>query len=677
MGRAQRSILLVGWDFNSRTRLIRDGRDEPGHRYELAAYLKHLVHENPRLRVRVLGWDFPVLYATEREMLPLVRFQLAAGPRLRFHLDGRHPVGASQHQKLAIVDDRVAFVGGIDLTVCRWDTPEHRPHDPRRSDPGFDDYAPFHDAQMLVDGAAGAAVAELARERWRRATGQRLAVKPGDGDPWPRGVEPHLNDVPVGIARTEPAFEGRAEVREVEVLYVRAIERARHLVYIENQYLTSDAIQRALARSLGRADGPEIVIVGPQNCSGWLEQQTMGILRQRIVQALRAADTHGRLTVVYPSMPGLPDGQVVNVHAKLMIVDDEVARIGSANLSNRSMGLDAECDLVVEAGGRADVAAAIRALRERLLAEHLGRPVAELAHELAQATSVGEVVARHEREDERCLRPLSVPDVEPALEHLGSLSFVDPERPVAFDQLEDALLPGDLVRPGGRRPLARLVATLVALVALTIVWRYTPVADIVTPARIAIAAEALRTDPGGPALMAVGMVVGSLVLVPMTVLVVATAFVFPPVTAFVVSVVATFASAMLGYGLGRSLWRDTVRRLAGRRLDRLNRELARRGAAAIAAARVFPLAPFTLVNLVAGASRITWRDFAFGTVVAVIPGVAVLVGVAGRVSLFLAAPGARALAAAVGAAFVAAGLTVVVRRALVRIAERRAVRDGD
>ena len=58
----------------------------------------------------------------------------------------------------------------------------------------------------------------------------------------------------------------------------------------------------------------------------------------------------------------------MNVHAKLCIVDDELVRIGSANLCNRSMGLDAECDVTVEAGGNRAAQNAIADLRNRLLA---------------------------------------------------------------------------------------------------------------------------------------------------------------------------------------------------------------------------------------------------------------------------------------------------------------------
>ena len=103
--------------------------------------------------------------------------------------------------------------------------------------------------------------------------------------------------------------------------------------------------------------------------SGWLEEATMGVLRARLLERLRAADRCDRLRVYYVCAGS---GVDVKIHSKLIIVDDEIVRVGSANLNNRSMGFDTECDVFIEARGRADVSDAIVALRDRLLGEHLG-----------------------------------------------------------------------------------------------------------------------------------------------------------------------------------------------------------------------------------------------------------------------------------------------------------------
>ena len=128
----------------------------------------------------------------------------------------------------------------------------------------------------------------------------------------------------------------------------QSIASARRFIYIENQYLTSAAIGAALARRLAEPAGPEVVVVLPREEHGWLEQSSMGVMRARVLRHLLGADRHGRLRLFFPTIPALEQG-CMNVHGKVMIVDDRCARVGSANLTNRSMGVDTECDLVLDA----------------------------------------------------------------------------------------------------------------------------------------------------------------------------------------------------------------------------------------------------------------------------------------------------------------------------------------
>src|SRR3546814_19533002 len=97
------------------------------------------------------------------------------------------PVGAAHHQKLVVVDDAIAVIGGLDLTIRRWDTSDHAADQPLRTDPAGQPYTPFHDLQLMLDGAAATALAEVARGRWPRVTGVRLPPKPnqdGATDLW-------------------------------------------------------------------------------------------------------------------------------------------------------------------------------------------------------------------------------------------------------------------------------------------------------------------------------------------------------------------------------------------------------------------------------------------------------------------------------------------------------------
>jgi phospholipase D1/2 len=619
--RAERSVLLIGWDFHSRVEL-RPGRPGPENA-PLAALLDRLARARRRLQIHVLAWDFALLYSLERQILPLLQFGARTHRRVHFELDAHHPVAACHHQKIAVVDDSVAFVGGFDLTGGRWDTRAHAPGDARRTDPSGDRYGPFHDVQMAVDHEAAAAVGELARERWRRATGQRLPPPPAGLDAWSPGLEPDLRDVEVGVARTEPAHDGEGEVREIEALYLRSIAAARRFLYIENQYFTSARVVDALAARLAEQEAPEVVVVGPERCSGWLEESTMGALRSMAVQKLREADRNGRLRFYAPHVPGLPAEDFLNVHAKVMVVDDELVRIGSSNLSNRSLGLDTECDLAVEAVGRSRVRDAIARLRDGLLAEHLAVPAAQVASALRER---GSLIAAVEslRSKGRSLRPLVVepsPWIAGAVEGIG---VADPEHPAPLEDLVDRVA-ADRESPIGdwRSRSARALFAALAAVAFAGLWRLTPLSEWVEPARLAAAVPHLQ----GPAGAFVGVwlfAAASLVMLPVTVLIVAAALVLGVGWGILVSLAGGLIGAALGYLAGRVLWRDTVRRLAGRRLDRLSRRIARRGVSSTAVVRLAPVAPFQVVNLVAGASHVELADFLAGTLIGMAPGTVIL-----------------------------------------------------
>jgi phospholipase D1/2 len=655
--RAERSILLLGWDFHSRVRLRR--RERPDADEELAARLDAAVRRRRRLRVYILEWDFAMIYALEREMMPLLRFDFATHRRVHFRLDDRHPVGASHHQKLVVVDDALAFCGGIDLAACRWDTSAHLPHDPRRSDPGFPDYGPFHDVQMAVDGEAARALGELARRRWSRTGPRRLPVPTFGSDPWPAELVPDATDVRVGIARTQPAYDDLPEVREVEQLFLDGIRAARRSLYFENQYFTASRVGDELVRRLEEPDGPEVVIVLPRDCSGWLETTAMGVLRGRLLRRLRAADRGRRLRVVHPTIAGLGD-QHFTVHAKVMVVDDRLLRIGSANLANRSMGLDTECDLAVEAGEAGGTAEVIARFRDALLGEHLGVGADRVADAIRESGSLGAALDRL-RGGSRSLEPLE-DEVPGWLDELVPGSAVmDPERPLDFEALSRHLAKESMSAPR-QSPFWRvaLVATVVA--ALAAAWRWTPLGDWIALERLRGLAEALSGSALGPFLATGAFALAALLMVPVTLLIVATSIVYGWALGFAVAFAACMISAAVGYWAGVALWRDAVRRLAGRRLNRVSELLARRGVLSVVAARVVPIAPYTLFNLIAGASHVRFRDFMVGTAAGMAPGMVLLALLADQAVELAIHPGWEGILAVVAvAALLALGARVASR----------------
>jgi phosphatidylserine/phosphatidylglycerophosphate/cardiolipin synthase-like enzyme len=166
MLQARRSILLLGWDFDPRTRL-RPGAEGSGPAPELpdeiGPFLKALAARRPELDVRVLIWAMPMLIEGSRDLSPRKEPEWFRGTGVRFRL-AHAAVGACHHQKLLVVDGAVAFCGGGDFATNRWDTPRHPDRDPRRRQPSGEEYEPRHEVMMLVDGPPAAALA-LARER--------------------------------------------------------------------------------------------------------------------------------------------------------------------------------------------------------------------------------------------------------------------------------------------------------------------------------------------------------------------------------------------------------------------------------------------------------------------------------------------------------------------------------
>lgn len=639
IAQAKRSVFIVGWDIDSRIRLVPQGAND-GLPEELGDFLNAVVKRERHLRMCVLSWDFAMVFAMDREWMPLYKLDWLTHRRLSFRLDDKHPVGASHHQKIVVVDDAVAFVGGLDLTHCRWDTPEHGCNEPGRCDPDGKPYRPYHDVQALVDGAAARALGELCRDRWHRATGRR--ARPVDeapaNDPWPRHVEPDITAVDVAIARTDPGYVTGQAVEEIRHLYVDSIAAARRSMYLENQYFSSSVIGAALAERLRAPDAPDILVVSRQAEEGWLEERTMGVLRGRLHKQLEAADSGGHYGLYFPHVPNLELPNVLNVHSKVLIVDDELCSVGSANFSNRSMGFDTECNIAIEARGDERIQRTIAGLRNRLLAEHLGTEPDVVAAETARQGGRLLKTIQSLHHPGRTLEPIN-PHVPPEIDALLPASaVVDPERPVDPEQLVDEFVPASERKPVAGR-VSRIAITLVMLAAIAAAWRWTPLRDWVSLQALIDMARNLEYSSIAPFVVLAGYVVGGLLVVPVTVLIIATGVVFGPLLGGVYALGGSLLSALVTYWIGRTLGRHAVRRIAGRRLNRITRRLARKGLITIAVIRLLPIAPFSVVNAVVGASHIKLRDFLLGTALGMAPGIAITVIFVDRVTAAVTDPG--------------------------------------
>ena len=394
LAKAQRSIVILGWQFDPRTRLNPETR--PGDRQaEIGHQIRMMIKQNPDLDIRLLIWKSPLLIAASQGFFPQRAQRWFRRRTADFRLDSPGPLGACHHQKVVVIDDAVAFCGGGDIATDRWDSLEHLDGDPRRCLPSGRICPPRHEVMCVMDGPAAKALGDLARRRWFRATREAvLPIRREGPDPWPDGVAPDLTDVDVGIARTEPAWGRRAEVKENLTLHLDAIRRAERLIYLENQYFTSPVIAQALAERLAEPGGPEVVVVSTTESPSWFDRLTMDTARAEVLRRLEAADCEGRFIAFTPRTE---EGDRIIVHSKVTIIDDVFLRIGSTNLNNRSQGFDTECDVATlpetEAGR-----AFVRRLRRRLIAHFLAVDTDAYAAAEDLSPSVGAAILSFEEE---------------------------------------------------------------------------------------------------------------------------------------------------------------------------------------------------------------------------------------------------------------------------------------
>ena len=346
---AQRSVHIAGWHCSPDFRLVQ-GPDSPTLR-ELLATVAH------RVPVRVLMWGGPPVpvFTPNRRTVRTAAAGLMDGTSVECALDTREFTMHCHHEKVVVVDDRIAFVGGIDLTALsgdRLDSPAH----PRTATLGW------HDAATVLRGPVVADVAAHFAARWRSVTGVALEA------PEP---QPPAGEVEVELLRTVPEktydFLPRGEFSILSG-YLAALRSARSHIYLENQFLWSAEVTDVLVDKLRHppSDRFRLLLVLPRRPNNGSDTT-----RGQLARLISADAGRGHLlatTVVGPT----GDSPGVYVHAKVGIVDDRWLTIGSANLNEHSLFNDTEVNVLT-----LDRALA-RDTRLRLWEEHTGRPRRDL-----------------------------------------------------------------------------------------------------------------------------------------------------------------------------------------------------------------------------------------------------------------------------------------------------------
>jgi phospholipase D1/2 len=669
---ARRSIFILGWDVDSRTVLRHEPTDESAR--VLLPLLVGCLERNPALEIFILTWDFSFVYAFEREPEPRRQFG-AVHPRLHFSLDSDHGSGGSHHQKIVVVDDRVAFVGGIDLTLHRWDVPAHAVIDSRRVDADGEPYGPFHEVEAAVAGPAAAALGELARGRWNSGENR---PKPPSLDPsddvaaWPRDLPVDARNIDVGFARTltrTRTSPGQPEpsIREIETLTLRAIAAARHHIYAENQYLTSRVIVRALADRLAEPGGPEIVLVLPRTESGWKEQSSMGLLRDEALAHLRSRDRSGRLRIVTPLVTDESGACPVAVHSKVLVVDDSLAKIGSSNFSNRSLGLDSECDLVVEARPGDVVASGfVASVRNRLLGEHLGLDAGTVASRLVQMGSLCRIVDEPQRQSTSRTLVTVPPNCEAPVDlTLFDGAMVDPPEPWNAQMLMNRAVPRPLRRRLAHRWM-RLIALTVAVLGAWAGLRHLDPGGMHLRSLVKGGAAWVAAQPAGVPGAVLAIALAGMLFIPITLLATTALTVFPSWQGIVIVWTGAILSALGSHTVGIRWGRRAIAWLPQRSFAGVRRFLGRRAFWSIVLIRLLPVGNFGALNLFAGAMGVPRRAFLFGNMVGLLPG---LVGLGLFVNRALAAlrhPSLPNIGVAAGIIAIGVGVGVILKRWLRR-----------
>lgn len=442
--RAERSVLLIGWQFDPRTQL--DPLNPPhGAAGEIGHQMRRLVRTRPDIRIRLLVWNSPLPIAASQGMFPQRAIRWFNKNPVDLRLVKPLSMGAAHHQKILVIDDKLAFCAGGDISVDRWDTTLHLDEDIHRVMPSGQSRKPRHEVVMMVDGDAARALGDMARAAWQWVTDQPLEPVTVDYDPWPKEITPTLTDATLGISQTVSGDSGTQERREVEALFLDMIARAERLIFLENQYFTSPVIAAAIAQRLGEPEGPEVVLVSTGESPSWFDHATMDGARSEVLAKLNKADVYGRMTAWHPKTIG---GENIIVHSKVTIVDDRMLRVGSSNLNNRSCGYDTECDVTVE---REAPDAAIRGVRHHLISHFLGVPEAEYAEVEAARGSVAAAI--RELNTTNRMAPIS-------LERPGLLG-----RFTARYQIGDPTGPADAWRPWKRRKLSHRLSDDVKQIA--------------------------------------------------------------------------------------------------------------------------------------------------------------------------------------------------------------------
>lgn len=626
IAKAKHSVFIIGWDIDSRIRLLR-GDDETSTDIPSVAgdFLAWKARQNPDLRIYLLRWDSSIAFMQKRELMPKRVWELKTPPNVHVWLDNTIPAGGSHHQKIILVDDEVAFTGGMDIAPQRWDERTHRPHEPERTDCDGP-YGPYHDIQVVLHGPAVRDFAELVRWRWRHAASfeaipiRDIALGGAEALPaiWPSTAQVHFRNMRCAIARTIPWMGSHPEKFEVKQMYLDLVARAEKFLYMENQFFTCMDIAQAINARLKACTDLKVLLVSSYNPQGLFECEGMWSARIKFKSVVEQGIDPARIKMAYPVVfDENREEYYKRIHGKLTVLDDLYLTVASSNISKRSMTMDTECDFTMAATSD-EHRSAIAGRRNDLIAEHTGLEMGEIDRIIGENRPVGELLGGAGEKGRRCLR--EVDDDDFPYQNLGKIAgpIADPDHPL--------LPPVYSINPGEFKPMRNprkhklLLAGLILLGGLVTMALFSAWSEWINPEKIKAFLDVSRGTVWAFPLVCLVYVVGGLIMFPVTMLSLITAAVFGPLWGPLYAMTGALLSGAVLFGIGHFAGIKGIRKLIGERARKIDAKMEDKGVFGIVTVRLVPIAPYSLVNLVAGISSIRFLDFMIGTFLGLLPG---------------------------------------------------------
>jgi phospholipase D1/2 len=619
--KAQHSLFIVGWEIDSECRLLRGDEEKNSEVPSVAVdLLAWKATQNPDFKIYLLRWDSSVTFLAERDLRPEFAWTKKTPENLHFCLDSTIPLGGSHHQKIILVDDELAFTGGMDIARQRWDERAHRIEEPERTDV-MGAYGPYHDAQVMLTGPAVADLAELVRWRWKRAA-QYNAIpirsvtsqaKSSRVPTWPERFEPTTAKFRCAIARTFPwtGLESEMhEVHEVRQMYLDLIDTAEQFIYIENQFMTSKEIALALNQRLKSCPELQVLFVGSDNPQGLWETEGMWPGRIDFKRILEEGVDRSRVRMVFSCLADSFGNFVCKrIHSKVFVVDDRYLIVGSANLDNRSMELDTECDFILEAT-TSEQAQWIVDARNDLIGEHSGRTPSEVASLFQSARSLEKLL---EPAGPHTYQFKEINDSKYPKKNFQLVAkiFSDPVEPILSTQYSA------LRNPQRQTLILGFLAISFLVVAFFLLKE--PLSQF-NPQNIVVFLETIRSSPWSFLLVCLVFVIGGFLFFPVTVLSLLTAAAFGTVWGPIYAMSGGLVSASIMFWVGHLAGLKVLRRLLGEKVRKVDHAFQKTGIIGVATLRLLPIAPFSFVNLAAGISSVRFFHFLVGTFLGLLPG---------------------------------------------------------